>query len=157
MNYTCNFFIIFIMLLTFKSISIDIPDTLIVKTLLKGENDEKFLKQQDFIKVNYTGWIFDKNKNTSNHCEAKGKLFDSNIIEKFNHVQHFQFTYGIGVVIKGWDIGLDGMKINEKRCLVIPPNLAYGSRGFGNIIEPNSTLIFEVQLIEIVENKEGKN
>ena len=58
------------------------------------------------------------------------------------------------MVIKGWDIGLQNMKINEVRCLVIPPHLAYGNRRIGNIIKPNSTLIFEVRLLKILKVKE---
>ena len=65
--------------------------------------------------------------------------------------QPFQFVLGKGIVIKGWDLGLRGMKIEEQRCLVIPSHLAYGNRRIGNIIQPNSTLIFEVKLIDILE------
>ncbi|GIR09448.1 MAG: hypothetical protein CM15mP20_0190 [Alphaproteobacteria bacterium] len=78
-------------------------------------------------------------------------MFDSNILEKFNHTEPFQFVLGKGIVIKGWDLGLQDMRINEQRCLVIPPHLAYGNRRIGNIIKPNSTLIFEVKLLEILK------
>ena len=157
MNLNFKLLISLMVLLTCKLISIETPETLIVKTLKKGEIIKKTLEKQDVILVNYTGWIFDKNKETDYHCDAKGRMFDSNIMEKFNHVQPFEFRFGTGTVIKGWDIGLEGMKVNEKRCLVIPPRLAYGNRKIGNIIEPNSTLIFEVQLIENLKNIGSKN
>ena len=101
--------------------------------------------------MKYTGWIFDSNSPTNNYCEAKGKMFDSNILDKFHHTQPFQFVLGKGIVIKGWDLGLQDMGINEQRCLVIPPDLAYGNRRIGNIIKPNSTLIFEVKLLQILK------
>ena len=101
--------------------------------------------------MKYTGWIFDSNAPTNNYCDAKGKMFDSNIFDKFNHTKPFQFVLGKGIVIKGWDLGLQDMRINEQRCLVIPPHLAYGNRRIGNIIKPNSTLIFEVKLLKILK------
>ena len=101
--------------------------------------------------MNYTGWIFDRNAPTNNYCDAKGKMFDSNIFDTFNHTLPFQFVLGKGIVIKGWDLGLQDMRINEQRCLVIPPHLAYGNRRIGNIIKPNSTLIFEVKLLKILK------
>ena len=107
-------------------------------------------KNADLISVNYTGWIFDKSVATDNHCDAKGEMFDSNVFERFNHVAPFQFVLGKGIVIKGWDLGLQNMKINEQRCLIIPSHLAYGDRKLGNIIKPNSTLIFEVTLLNIL-------
>ena len=77
-------------------------------------------------------------------------MFDSNIFDTFRHTIPFQFVLGKGIVIKGWDQGLQDMRINENRCLVIPAHLAYGNRRIGNIIKPNSTLIFEVKLLEIL-------
>jgi FKBP-type peptidyl-prolyl cis-trans isomerase FkpA len=58
-----------------------------------------------------------------------------------------EFTLGIGQVIKGWDVGLQGMKIGGKRTIIIPSDLGYGSRGAGEVIPPNSDLIFDVELL----------
>ena len=144
--------IVFFNFITSNLFCTDIPKNLIIKVIKESENQTGIKsKNMDLISVNYTGWIFDKSVATNNHCDAKGKMFDSNILERFNHVRPFQFVLGEGIVIKGWDMGLQNMKINEQRCLVIPSHLAYGNRKIGNIIKPNSTLIFEVKLLNILE------
>ena len=76
---------------------------------------------------------------------VNGTKFDSSL----DRGQPFQFTLGVGQVIQGWDLGIQGMKVGGVRKLVISPELGYGSRGAGNLIPPNSTLVFEVQLIAI--------
>ncbi|PFH53719.1 hypothetical protein AMATHDRAFT_136902 [Amanita thiersii Skay4041] len=86
----------------------------------------------DSIKVHYTGTLF-----------SNGKKFDSS----HDRNAPLPLTLGIGQVIKGWDEGLIGMCLNEKRTLTIPANMAYGSRGAGGIIPPNSALVFDVELV----------
>ena len=143
---------VFFNFIVLKVYSIDMPKDLIVKIIKESENqDDTKSKNLDLISVKYTGWIFDSNVSTNNYCEAKGKMFDSNIFDSFHHTIPFQFVLGKGVVIKGWDLGLQDMRIDEQRCLVIPPHLAYGNRRIGNIIKPNSTLIFEVKLLKILK------
>ena len=143
--------IVFFNFITSSLLSVDIPKNLIIKVIKEGETQTGIQsKNTDLITVNYTGWIFNKSEATNNHCDAKGEMFDSNTLKRFNHVSPFQFVLGKGIVIKGWDLGLQNMKINEKRCLVIPSHLAYGDRKIGNIIKPNSTLIFEVTLLNIL-------
>lgn len=93
-------------------------------------------KTGDVVSMNYTGRLVD------------GTVFDSNVDPKFNHVQPFDFTLGAGQVIVGWDKGIVGMKVGEKKTLTIPPEEGYGVNGQGPI-PPNSTLIFEVELIGI--------
>jgi len=89
------------------------------------------------VTVNYTGWLYDNGE--------RGKQFDSSIGRG-----PFEFSLGAGEVIKGWDEGVAGMKIGGKRQLIIPPDLAYGSRGAGQgVIPPNATLEFEVELMGI--------
>ena len=75
-----------------------------------------------------------------------GTVFDSNVDPKFMHVEPFEFPLGAGMVIKGWDEGVLGMKVGESRTLVIPADMAYGSRGAGAAIPPNATLTFDVTL-----------
>ena len=87
--------------------------------------------------VHYTGWL-----NT-------GKKFDSSVD------RGQPSTFALNGVIKGWTEGVGSMNIGGKRKLIIPPNLAYGSRGQGNVIGPNETLIFEVELLSIVKKREG--
>jgi len=91
----------------------------------------------DLVTVNYTGKL------------ADGTVFDSNVDPKFNHVQPFQFTLGAGQVIPGWDKGVLGMKVGDKKTLVIPPEDAYGAAGAGGVIPPNATLTFDVEVTNI--------
>ena len=153
MNFITKFLLtIFFNFITLEVLTIDIPKDLIVKIIEESKNKEDIKSNNlDLISVKYTGWVFDSNAPTNNHCDAKGKMFDSNILDKFHHTQPFQFVLGKGIVIKGWDLGLQDMRIDEQRCLVIPPHLAYGNRRIGNIIKPNSTLIFEVKLLKILK------
>jgi peptidylprolyl isomerase len=88
------------------------------------------------VTVNYTGTL------------ENGTKFDSNTDPAFGHVQPFDFTLGTGDVIKGWDQGVVGMKVGGKRKLLIPPALGYGSQSAGTI-PPNSTLIFEIELLSV--------
>ena len=94
-------------------------------------------KMGDLITVNYVGTL------------ENGQKFDSS----FDRKQPFQFTLGQGQVIQGWDLGLLDMKVGEKRKLTIPPELGYGSQGAGNLIPPNATLIFEVEMLKIESPK----
>ena len=144
--------IVFFNFIALKLYTIDVPKELIVKVIKESENERTMQsKKLDLISVKYTGWIFDNNVSTDNHCDAKGKMFDSNIFDTFRHTLPFQFVLGKGIVIKGWDLGLLDMRVDEERCLVIPAHLAYGNRRIGDIIKPNSTLIFEVRLIKILK------
>jgi FKBP-type peptidyl-prolyl cis-trans isomerase FkpA len=94
------------------------------------------------VSVHYTGWIYDEAR-----PEHKGREFDSSRDRNDPHV----FRLGAGEVIKGWDEGVAGMKVGGRRTLTIPPDLAYGRGGQGELIPPDATLIFEVELIEVKE------
>ncbi len=105
---------------------------LVIEDVVVGDGTEA----QDYNKVvvNYTGTLED------------GSIFDSSL--KPGRTP-FTFTLGAGSVIKGWDLGVKGMKVGGKRKLTIPSDLGYGDNGAGNVIPPGATLIFEVELLEV--------
>ncbi len=107
-----------------------------VKITILKEGTGEVAKSGDTVAMNYTGTLTD------------GTTFDSNVDPKFNHVQPFVFTIGAGQVIKGWDVGIAGMKVGEQRKLELAPDFAYGATGQGPI-PPNATLVFEVELLGI--------
>ncbi|WP_284616446.1 FKBP-type peptidyl-prolyl cis-trans isomerase [Aquabacterium humicola] len=91
------------------------------------------------VRVHYTGWLFDPSR-----PDNRGAKFDSSK----DRNDPFEFDLGAGMVIRGWDEGVQGMKVGGTRLLQIPPDLGYGARGAGGVIPPNATLLFEVELLE---------
>lgn len=87
------------------------------------------------VVVHYTGWLYEN--------DAQGAKFDSSK----DRDEPFIFPLGGGMVIKGWDEGVQGMKVGGQRTLIIPANLGYGARGAGGVIPPNATLKFDVELL----------
>jgi len=105
------------------------PSGLIIDDVTVGSGDEASAGQR--VTVHYTGWLTD------------GKKFDSSK----DRDEPFVFPLGGGRVIRGWDEGVQGMKVGGTRKLTIPPDLGYGARGAGGVIPPNATLVFEVELL----------
>jgi len=114
------------------------PATLVTQDLEVG--DGKTLPNLGTALVFYTGWVYDPCK-----PDHKGAQFDTNVGKQVP----FGFRAGAGRVIKGWDVGVVGMKENGKRLLVIPANMAYGEREIPGKIPPNSPLVFEVHLVQV--------
>jgi FKBP-type peptidyl-prolyl cis-trans isomerase FkpA len=90
-----------------------------------------------YVHVHYTGWLYNDGE--------KGAKFDSSK----DRGDPFSFDLGAGSVIKGWDEGVQGMKVGGARTLIIPAALGYGARGAGGVIPPNATLMFDVELLSV--------
>jgi len=109
---------------------------LVYQVLKRGAKNGTPAKAGDTVTVNYTGWLTD------------GTKFDSSVGK-----DPFTFHLGAGEVIKGWDEGVEGMRVGDKRKLTIPPALGYGAQGAPGAIPPNATLVFEVDMIKIAGQK----
>ena len=107
------------------------PSGLIIEDLNVGEGAEAAAGKR--VTVHYTGWL------------TNGQKFDSSK----DRDDPFVFPLGAGHVIRGWDEGVQGMKVGGSRKLTIPPELGYGARGAGGVIPPNATLVFEVELLAV--------
>ena len=108
-----------------------IPSALIKEDLVIGKGETAALGND--VVVHYVGRM------------TNGQQFDSSV----NRRDPLDFSLGAGDVIRGWDEGIQGMKVGGKRRLTIPPSLAYGDQGCGGVIPPHATLIFEVELLEV--------
>ena len=104
---------------------------LVMEELVVGEGTSAASGQQ--VTVHYTGWL------------TNGSKFDSSK----DRNDPFKFGLDRGQVIRGWDEGVQGMKVGGKRKLTVPPELGYGARGAGGVIPPNATLVFEVELLGV--------
>ncbi|MBI4291893.1 MAG: FKBP-type peptidyl-prolyl cis-trans isomerase [Betaproteobacteria bacterium] len=107
------------------------PSGMIIEDILSG--DGAVASAGRSVTVHYTGWLTD------------GSKFDSSK----DRNDPFVFPLGAGHVIRGWDEGVQGMKVGGRRKLTIPPELGYGARGAGGVIPPNATLVFEVELLDV--------
>ena len=106
---------------------------LIVQDLIVGTG--KSAAKGDTLSANYIGTLQD------------GTKFDSS----YDRGQPIQFVLGSGQLIQGWELGLGGMKEGGKRKLTVPPSLGYGAKGAGNVIPPNATLLFEIELVSVTK------
>ena len=104
--------------------------------IVEGSGDQAKAGQN--VTVHYTGWL-------RNDDGSQGSKFDSSR----DRNDPFQFKLGAGHVIRGWDEGVEGMKVGGQRRLTIPADLGYGARGAGGVIPPNATLIFDVELLGV--------
>jgi FKBP-type peptidyl-prolyl cis-trans isomerase FkpA len=111
------------------------PSGLQYEDTVVGAGDEA--KAGHHVTVHYTGWLYEGGQ--------KGAKFDSSK----DRSDPFEFPLGAGHVIRGWDEGVQGMKVGGTRILVIPPQMGYGARGAGGVIPPNATLLFEVELLGV--------
>ncbi|TWI65522.1 FKBP-type peptidyl-prolyl cis-trans isomerase FkpA [Pseudoduganella lurida] len=112
------------------------PSGLQYDDVVTGEGAEAKAGQN--VTVHYTGWL-------RNDDGSKGAKFDSSK----DRNDPFEFALGAGMVIRGWDEGVQGMKVGGTRQLIIPADLGYGARGAGGVIPPNATLIFDVELLDV--------
>lgn len=115
-----------------------LPSGLQYEDTVAGNGPEATAGQR--VQVHYTGWLHDPNA-----ANQRGRKFDSSK----DRGQPFAFPLGAGHVIRGWDEGVQGMKVGGTRVLTIPPDLGYGARGAGGVIPPNATLVFEVELLGV--------
>ena len=116
----------------------------VVTELVKKDTKEgngRMAEKGKAVSVHYTGWLYDPAA-----PEQKGKKFDSSLDRKIP----FGFILGAGRVIKGWEEGVVGMKEGGQRTLVIPASMGYGDKGAGGVIPPGATLLFEVELLKIL-------
>ena len=116
----------------------------VVTELVKKDTKEgngKLAEKGKAVSVHYTGWLYDPAA-----PEQKGKKFDSSHDRKIP----FGFILGAGRVIKGWEEGVVGMKEGGQRTLIIPAAMGYGDKGAGGVIPPGATLLFEVELLKIL-------
>ncbi|MEO0048149.1 MAG: FKBP-type peptidyl-prolyl cis-trans isomerase FkpA [Pseudomonadota bacterium] len=111
------------------------PSGLQYEDTIPGYGDEA--QKGNYVSVHYTGWLYENSQ--------VGQKFDSSK----DRNEPFEFPLGGGMVIKGWDEGVQGMKIGGTRRLIIPSELGYGSYGAGGVIPPNATLLFEVELLGV--------
>lgn len=111
------------------------PSGLQFEDTVVGAGDEARAGQH--VTVHYTGWLYENGQ--------AGRKFDSSK----DRNDPFVFPLGAGHVIRGWDEGVQGMKVGGTRRLVIPADLGYGARGAGGVIPPNATLLFEVELLSV--------
>ena len=134
--------LIFLFILTF-SVYAQNKDTVTtpsgLKYIILKSGKGKQSESGKIAEVHYTGWLLD------------GKKFDSSRDRK----EPFEFTLGAKQVISGWDEGVALMKIGDEFRLILPPNLAYGERGAGEVIPPNATLVFDVELLGVHKPKKS--
>lgn len=114
------------------------PSELMIDVITEGEGEA--IEPGKTAVVHYTGWLYDESA-----PENRGTKFDSSR----DRGEAFSFPLGAGRVITGWDEGVKGMKIGERRILTLPPEMGYGARGAGGVIPPNATLVFDVELLGI--------
>ncbi|MCZ8110511.1 MAG: FKBP-type peptidyl-prolyl cis-trans isomerase [Betaproteobacteria bacterium] len=112
--------------------------TLQIEDTVVGTGAEASAGQR--VRVHYTGWLHDPAA-----ANQRGRKFDSSK----DRGQPFSFGLGRGEVIRGWDEGVQGMKVGGTRVLTIPAEMGYGARGAGGVIPPNATLVFEVELLAV--------
>lgn len=118
--------------------SMEITSGLSARILREGQGSAAEAGQ--IAVVHYTGWLYDETARNN-----RGDKFDSSV----DRGEYFSFMLGAGRVIKGWDQGVVGMKVGEKRELTIAPEMGYGDRGAGSVIPPGATLLFEIELAAI--------
>ena len=114
--------------------------TLVIEDLTVGKG--KVAQKGKSVKVHYTGWLYDPAQ-----PNGRGKQFDSSI----KRGEPFTFPLGASQVIKGWDEGFKDMKAGGKRRLIIPADMGYGAAGARGVIPPNAALLFEVELIDVLD------
>ena len=114
------------------------PSGLQYEDITVGSGDEATVGRR--VKVHYTGWLHEPTA-----ADQRGRKFDSSK----DRGDPFSFPLGAGHVIRGWDEGVQGMKVGGTRVLTIPAELGYGARGAGGVIPPNATLVFEVELLGV--------